>query len=134
MTKKIFDYTLIALGALCFLIGFVVELFHFNIESCWLIAAMLLSVLLVFFPKSILRVNKKKYNFWFNALIVLASVVLLFVCVFLMLNLIYFAVSGTKLIPDYQGYMYPAILLFCLMESYIDFVCHEKYKKHLDLD
>ena len=134
MTKKIFDYTLIVLGALCFLIGFVIELFDFNIESCYFISAMLFAVLLVFFPKSILRINKKKFNIWFNALIFLTSFVLLFACVFLMLNLVYFAAAGVKLIPDYQAIMYPTILLFCLMESYIDFVYHEKYKKQLDLD
>lgn len=132
MTRKIFDATVITLGVMCFIIGFVIELFNFNIESCWFITAVLFSVILIFFPRSISRVNRHKNSILLNILIVLNSLLLFSCCLFLMANLIYFALFGVKLMQEYQAVVYPLILLICLLESYIDFILKEKFKKNPD--
>lgn len=135
MTSKIFNISIMLLGALCFVFSFFIELFNINLPSGWFMSAVLLSVVLLFFPRSILRVNKyKKTSKLLKTLIILNSLILLFLCAFLMANLIYFALYGLKLISYYQGIIYPVILIYCLLESYIDFNIHEKFKKNTDVD
>ena len=51
-----------------------------------------------------------------------------------MANLLYFAIWGTKLWEGYTAIMYPGIIVYCLMECYIDYNRYERYKNSDDYD
>ncbi len=128
MFKKIYYTTFIVLGCICFVGGFVTELLHFNIESCWIVASTILCFIFAFAPKVISRYDKYKYSKWLNFVIVFSGIYLILLGGFLMTNLIYFAVWGTKLWEGYASVMYPAIIGYCLLECYVDYMRFEKYK------
>lgn len=132
MFRKIYYTTFICLGCLCFVGGFVMELLHFNIESCWIVASTILCFIFAFVPKAISRINTYKYSRWLNFLIVFSAVFLILLGAFLMANLIYFAIHGVKFWEDYASVMYPSIIAYCLLESYIDYMRFEKYKNSDD--
>lgn len=132
MFKKIYYTTFITLGCLCFVGGFVAELLHFNIESCWIVASTILCFIFAFAPKAISRINRYKYSKWLNFVIVFSGVYLIALGAFLMANLIYFAIWGSKLWEGYASVMYPAIIIYALLESYIDYMRFEKYKRSDD--
>ncbi len=133
MIGKIFNGTVLTLGVCCFIVAFVIELFNFNMQSCWLFAGVILSVIILFYPR-LLKHMKRKYSFWFNAYIFFNAFLFLALCLFLMANLIYFAVKGVKIMEGYQLIIYPLILVFCLGETYIDFIRKEKFKRNPDDD
>lgn len=132
MFRKIYYTTFIVLGCLCFVSGFVLELLKFNIESCWIVASTILCFVFAFAPKAITRVNTLKYSKWLNFVIVFNGVFLILLGAFLMANLIYFAIWNTKLWEGYTSVMYPSIIVFCLIECYIDYMRFEKYKQNDD--
>ena len=134
MGKKLYYIIFITLGCGFLISGFVIELLKFNIESCWVIAATILCFILAFVPISIKRINKRKYSKLINFLIVFSAVYLIAFGAFLMANLLYFAIWQTKLWDDYTSIMYPGIIIYVLLECYIDYYRYEKYKNSEDYD
>ncbi len=128
---KVVNGVAITIGILSFVAGFFIELCNFNLQSCWMFAVAIFAVAVVFYPRSVKRISKK-YSFWFNTLVFCNALMLLVLCGFLMANLIYFALYGFKLMEGYQLILYPLILVFCLVETYIDYIIKEKFKHHLD--
>lgn len=126
--RKVVDGVAIAVGICCFVIAFIIELFDFNLQSCWLFATSIFCIIVVFYPRAVCRI-KRKYSHGFNFLIFANAFLLLALCVFLISNLIYFALKGYKFMEGYQIVVYPAILIFCLVETYIDYIINEKFKR-----
>lgn len=134
MGKKLYYIIFITLGIGFFVSGFVIEILDFNIESCWVIAATILCFVFAFVPISIKRINKRRYSKFLNFIIVFSAVYLIAFGAFIMANLLYFAIWGAKLWDGYTAVMYPGIIIYCLLECYIDYNRYERYKNSEDYD
>ena len=112
---------------LCFILGIVAELMGFNKLSCWLIAILLLVVFIMFFPKLAKRFKKKNTKF-VNFLNFCAIIFFSFIVIYLMASMLYFGIWGKKFWNSYEIVIYPSILIYLLIESYLSFILKEKYK------
>lgn len=110
-----------------FVLGIATEFMGYNNLSCWLISSMLLLVFIIFVPKLARRFRKKNTKF-VNFLNFCALLFFTFTVAFLMANMLYYAIWGSKLWANYLIVVYPSILIYLLIESYISFIVKEKYK------
>ena len=127
--KASIEFLMYITSALLFVLGIATELMGYNYLSCWLISLMLLCIFLVFFPKLVRRFKKKNTKFT-NFLNFCAILFFSFIVVYLMASLLYFAIWGRKFWDRYEIVIYPAILIYLLIESYLSFIIKEKYKYH----
>lgn len=110
-----------------FALGIVSELFGYNHLSCWLIAIMLLCLFIIIFPKLLRRFKRKQEKFT-NILNFCAIVFFTFVICYLMASLLYYGIWGKKFWDNYEIVLYPTILIYLLIESYLSFIIKGKYK------
>lgn len=121
---------LIFASAIGFALGITAELIGFHTLSCWLIVAMLACVLMLVLPKLFRRFKKKKNNKWVNFLNFVAIILFSFIVAYLMASLIYYAIWGYKFWDMYEVVLYPTVLVYLLLEVYLNFLIGEKYKYH----
>ena len=112
-----------------FVLGIFCELVGYNTLSCWLIAIMLVFVFIILFPKLVRRFKKKQTKFT-NFLNFCAILFFSFIVVYLMASLLYYGIWGRKFWDSYEIVLYPAILIYLLIESYLSFILKGKYKLH----
>ncbi len=116
-------------AAISFALGIAAELIGFHILSCWLIVAMLVIVLMLVLPK-LFRRFKHKNKRWVNFLNFAAILLFSFIIVYFMASLIYYAIWGHKFWDMYEVVLYPTVLVYLLLEVYLNFLISEKYKYH----
>ena len=116
-------------AAISFALGITAELIGFHILSCWLIVAMLVIVLMLVLPK-LFRRFKHKNKRWVNFLNFAAILLFSFIIVYFMASLIYYAIWGHKFWDMYEVVLYPTVLVYLLLEVYLNFLISEKYKYH----
>lgn len=120
---------LISSAVISFALGITAELIGFHALSCWLVVAMLISVLVLVLPK-LFRRFKHKNKKWVNFLNFLAIILFMFIVIYFMASLIYFAIWGHKFWDMYEVVLYPTVLVYLLLEIYLNFIIGEKYKYH----
>jgi len=121
---------LIFASTIGFALGITAELIGFHVLSCWLIVAMLACVLLLVLPKLFRRFKRKKNKKWVNFLNFAAIILFSFIVAYLMASLIYYAIWGYKFWDMYEVVLYPTVLVYLLLEVYLNFLIGEKYKYH----
>lgn len=112
---------------MAFVLTIASELSGFHILSCVLAVIMLLSIFAFIFPKLVIRFKRKNTKF-VNFLNFVAIILFSFIIVFLMASIIYFLAWGRKFWDNYAVAMYASLLLYLLVESYLNFIIKEKYK------
>ncbi len=120
---------LIFASVVSFVLGITAELIGFHVISCWIIVAMLFFVLLLVLPK-LFRRFKHKNKKWVNFLNLMAIILFSFCVIYLMASLIYYAIWGVKFWDMYEVVLYPTVLVYLLLEVYLNFLISEKYKYH----
>lgn len=114
-----------------FALGVVAELIGFNTLSCVLISIMLIGIFVLILPKLLRRFKRKTTNKkWVNFLNFVAILFFSFIIAYLMASLIYFAIWGYKFWDSYEMVLYPTVLIYLLLEVYLNFLIDERYKYH----
>lgn len=114
-----------------FALGVVAELIGFNTLSCVLISIMLIGIFVLILPKLLRRFKRKTTNKkWINFLNFVAILFFSFIIAYLMASLIYFAIWGYKFWDSYEMVLYPTVLIYLLLEVYLNFLIDERYKYH----
>lgn len=122
---------LIFASVTAFILGVVAEFIGFNTLSCLLISAMLIGIFILILPKLLRRFKKKTSNKkWINFLNFTAILFFTFIIVYLLASLIYFAIWGFKFWDMYEIVLYPAVLVYLVLEVYLNFLIDERYKYH----
>lgn len=114
-----------------FALGVVAELIGFNTLSCVLISIMLIGIFVLILPKLLRRFKRKTSGKkWINFLNFVAIIFFSFIIAYLMASLIYFAIWGYKFWESYEMVLYPTVLIYLLLEVYLNFLIDERYKYH----
>ena len=101
-----------------FLLGIVTELMGYNRLSCWMVSTII--------PKLSKRFKRKNTKF-LNFLNFCSLLFFAFIIIYLMANLLYFGIWGSKFWNRYEILLYPTILIYLLIEAYLSFIINGSY-------
>jgi len=120
-------WLLIISSAVFFLLAVISELQSHNLMSCILVIIMLLEIMCVVLPKLITRFKRKNTKF-VNFVNMLAIIVFVSIIAYVTFSLTYYLIFGHRMFSFFEAILYPAILFYLLIESYINFMVKEEYK------